>query len=206
MAARILILLGLVALAAAQRCQNYWNGRAPFCAPGGCASDAYRWWGIVSDAGNGAQCLTGHKRLCQCLATGSLDACVPTVVPPKESEHLNGLFTTCNNGCSAYVCSVKWVKFWKREEEGSMTPTRKVHMRFRTAFTQIEYGSLAGLLRSLGENTDGKSQADLVNAAWSRFEAEMGNLDLGQVNAMSSLYTFEQGSAGWIYYGDRIAT
>lgn len=117
---------------AAQRCQDYWNGRAPFCHPGGCASDAYHWWGTVSGSGNGAQCWTGEKRLCQCVASGSLGACVPTL-PPKESEHLNGLFTTCNNGCSAYVCSVKWVKFWKRGQEE--TRTLKVVHRRRKSFS-----------------------------------------------------------------------
>ncbi|KAI4247941.1 MAG: hypothetical protein L6R42_009453, partial [Xanthoria sp. 1 TBL-2021] len=74
MARNLLLLLALLTLTAAQRCQNYWNGRAPFCHPGGCASDAYRWWGIVSGSGNGGQCWTGEKRLCQCLAPGSLDA------------------------------------------------------------------------------------------------------------------------------------
>ncbi|KAI4174170.1 MAG: hypothetical protein LQ343_002505 [Gyalolechia ehrenbergii] len=226
---------------AAQRCQNYWNGAAPFCHPGGCASDAYKWWGIVSSSGNGGQCWSGKKRLCQCLAPGSLNACVPTL-PPKESEHLNGLFTTCNNGCSVYVCSVKWVKFWKREEAvrslgGGVhrrlylcedhpeqphcvepdppppppQPTNTISTKpltpdqVRAAFSQIEYGALAEILRSLGEDTNGRSQADLVDAAWNQFEASMGNLDIGQVNAYSSLPSFEQGPGSWVYYPDRIA-
>lgn len=130
-----LVVLTINLSSAAQRCQNYWNGRAPFCAPGGCASDAYRWWGIVSDSGNGAQCYTGMKRLCQCLAPGSLDACVPSIVPPKESKQLQGLFTTCNNGCSAYVCGVDWVKFWKRE--GYSRPRSDVHRRCELFFFSL---------------------------------------------------------------------
>ncbi|KAI4099950.1 MAG: hypothetical protein L6R37_005746 [Teloschistes peruensis] len=241
---KLALLLGLGALATAQRCQNYWNGKAPFCAPGGCDNDIYRWWGIVSDKGDGGQCWTGMKRLCQCLAPGSLDACVPSVVPPRESKHLKGLFTTCNNGCSAYVCSVEWVKFWKREE-GSRR-RRSVNMRYlpceehpeqphcqqpppddpspppppppqptndisstplspdqvHAAFAKIEYGNLASILRELGDDTNGKSQADLVSMAWNRFEAAMGNLDLGQVDAARSLEGWEEGEEGWVYYED----
>ncbi|KAL8916645.1 MAG: hypothetical protein Q9208_008404 [Pyrenodesmia sp. 3 TL-2023] len=245
MARHLLLLLSLLAFTAAQRCQNFWNGRAPFCHPGGCGSDAYKWWGIVSSKGDGAQCLTGMKRLCQCLAPGSLDACVPTL-PPKESEHLNGLFTTCNNGCSAYVCSVKWVKFWKRDEEQQEEEKRSLKVvhrrrlvpceqapeqihcnpdteeppppppppppnrisstalspdRVRTAFSQMPVASLAEILSSLGENTAGKSQADLVNAAWTHFAATMGNIDLGQVDAKASFANFEAGPGAWTYYG-----
>ncbi|KAI4191720.1 MAG: hypothetical protein LQ348_003449 [Seirophora lacunosa] len=239
----LLCLFSLLSLAAAQRCQDYWNGRAPFCHPGGCASDAYHWWGTVSGSGNGAQCWTGEKRLCQCVASGSLGACVPTL-PPKESEHLNGLFTTCNNGCSAYVCSVKWVKFWKRGQEETRTlkvvhrrrlpceeapeqphctepdpptpappapsPTNRISStplkpdQVRNAFSQMEYGALAEILGSLGVNTSGKSQADLVDAAWTQFSAAMGNLDLGQVNAGASFANFEAGSQAWTYYTDGI--
>ncbi|KAL8711663.1 MAG: hypothetical protein Q9220_004073 [cf. Caloplaca sp. 1 TL-2023] len=231
MAARLLLILGLVALAAAQRCQNYWNGRAPFCAPGGCASDAYKWWGIVSDSGNGDECWTGQKRLCQCLAPGSLDACVPTL-PPKETKQLNGLITICNNGCSVYVCGVNFVKFWKRDEVAAVYPcdeypdqphcqphpdpdpptpppndissTPLTPDQVRIAFSQVPVASLSEILRSLGENTDGKSQADLVNIAWNQFSASMGNLDIGQVNAAASFATFEQGLGSWVYYSDKI--
>ncbi|KAL8813011.1 MAG: hypothetical protein Q9200_000598 [Gallowayella weberi] len=248
MARKIILFLALLSLTAAQRCQNYWNGNAPFCAPGGCASDAYKWWGIVSDKGDGSQCWTGHKRLCQCLAPGSLDACVPTN-PPKEREQLNGLFTTCNNGCSTYVCAVKWVKFWKREEEAkkhiksirgvlrrrlpceehpeqphcqqpdppspptpALQPPNRISSTPLTpnqvynAFSQIPLSNLIETLSSLGENTAGRSQADLVNAANARFEASMGNLDLGQVDAAASFANFEAGQDFWTYYADRGAT
>ncbi|KAL9578251.1 MAG: hypothetical protein Q9212_005829 [Teloschistes hypoglaucus] len=233
---------------------NYWNGRAPFCAPGGCASDAYRWWGIVSATGDGGQCWTGQKRLCQCLAPGSLDACVPSVNPPRESKHLKGLFTTCNNGCKAYVCGVDWVKFWKRGEtemprvslrrrrypceehpeqvhcqsppedpspapedpppppSPSPQPTNEISStplspdQVRAAFSKIEYGNLASILRDLGDDTNGKSQADLVGMAWNRFEAAMGNLDLGQVDAARSVAGWESGQDAWVYYSDPIRT
>ncbi|KAI4243920.1 MAG: hypothetical protein LQ352_006946 [Teloschistes flavicans] len=185
------------------------------------------------------------KRLCQCLAPGSLDACVPSIVPPKESKQLQGLFTTCNNGCSAYVCGVDWVKFWKRE--GYSRPRSDVHRRYypceerpdqkfcqdppdppppsppppqptndisstpltpdqvHAALSRIESGNLAAVLRSLGEDTSGKSAADLVAAAWNRFEAAMGNLDLGQVDAAGSAARWEEGQGSWVYYTDRIA-
>ncbi|KAI4204887.1 MAG: hypothetical protein LQ346_001552 [Caloplaca aetnensis] len=248
MARHLLFLLALLTFTAAQRCQNYWNGRAPFCHPGGCASDAYRWWGIVSGSGNGAQCLTGEKRLCQCLAPGSLDACVPTL-PPKESEHVNGLFTTCNNGCGAYICSAKYVKFWKRDDGPQQQEEKRalkvVHRRrlpceeapeqihcvsdpdpdpplpppsppnrisstpltpdqVRSAFWQVPVAALAETLTSLGENTQGRSQADLVEAAWTHFSATMGNIDLGQVDAKASFANFEAGPGAWTYYQDRI--
>ncbi|KAL9596298.1 MAG: hypothetical protein Q9219_005893 [cf. Caloplaca sp. 3 TL-2023] len=238
-------LLALMSFAAAQRCQNYWNGNAPVCKPGGCDSDAYRWWGIVSGSGNGGQCWTGKKRLCQCLAPGSLEACTPTL-PPKETKHLNDMFTTCNNGCSAYVCGVDFKKFWKRDVEtvkrgGRLSkrllpceehpeqphcnppdppyepppppqpqPTNTISSKpltpdeVHTALSQIEYGALAQLLSSLGEDTNGKSQSDLVDAAWRQFEASMGNLDLGQVNAAACFDSYEGGPEAWVYYPDRI--
>ncbi|KAI4157770.1 MAG: hypothetical protein L6R39_000601 [Caloplaca ligustica] len=290
MARGLLLLFAIVAVAAAQRCQNIWIGSAPFCAPGGCPSNAYRWWGIVSKKGDGGQCWTGYKRLCQCLAPGSLDACVPTS-PPKESEQLNGMFTTCNNGCSAYVCGVKFVKFWKREElppvvksvEGGVHrrrglckstcpllpcdehpeqphcppqpppgPDQALHRRrllpcednpdggvycpsqptpapdppspppppppndisstpltpdqVHNALWQIPYDSLAAVLTSLGEDTSGRSQADLVSAAYNRFEAAMGNLDLGQVDAAASFPNFERGMDAWTYTANHYDT
>ncbi|KAL8705968.1 MAG: hypothetical protein Q9201_000962 [Fulgogasparrea decipioides] len=82
----------------------------------------------------------------------------------------------------------------------SLTPDQ-VHQ----AFYQIPYGSLVELVASFGEDTSGKSQADLVAVAWSRFEASMGNLDIGQVDAAASLANFEQGQGSWVYYGDKIA-
>lgn len=74
----------------------------------------------------------------------------------------------------------------------------------RNAFSQMEYGALAEILGSLGVNTSGKSQADLVDAAWTQFSAAMGNLDLGQVNAGASFANFEAGSQAWTYYTDGI--
>ncbi|KAL8627859.1 hypothetical protein Q9189_006424 [Teloschistes chrysophthalmus] len=246
---KLVMLLGLGALATAQRCQNYWNGRAPFCSPGGCASDAYHWWGVVSSSGNGGQCWTGNKRLCQCLAPGSLAACVPSINPPKQTKHLGGLFITCNNGCGAYVCGVGPIKFRKREE--AEMPRKALRRRLpceehpeqphcqsppdpspppssppsppppqptntisstplspdqvQTAFSQIEYSYLAATLRDLGDDTNGKSQADLVSMAWNRFEGTMGNLDLGQVDAAKSVEGWELGPDHWVYYPDRIA-
>ncbi len=61
--------------------------------------------------------------------------------------------------------------------------------------------SLAEILSSLGENTAGRSQADLVNAAWTHFSATMGNIDLGQVDAVASFANFEAGPGAWTYYG-----
>ncbi|KAL8660758.1 MAG: hypothetical protein Q9202_006225 [Teloschistes flavicans] len=73
------------------------------------------------------------------------------------------------------------------------------------ALSRIESGNLAAVLRSLGEDTSGKSAADLVAAAWNRFEAAMGNLDLGQVDAAGSAARWEEGQGSWVYYTDRIA-
>ncbi|KAL8961960.1 MAG: hypothetical protein Q9193_001561 [Seirophora villosa] len=84
----------------------------------------------------------------------------------------------------------------------SSTPLKPDQVR--NAFSQMEYGALAEILRSLGVNTSGKSQADLVDAAWTQFSAAMGNLDLGQVNAGASFANFEAGSQAWTYYSDRI--
>ncbi|KAL8821069.1 MAG: hypothetical protein Q9223_000831 [Gallowayella weberi] len=74
------------------------------------------------------------------------------------------------------------------------------------AFSQIPLSNLIETLSSLGENTAGRSQADLVNAANARFEASMGNLDLGQVDAAASFANFEAGQDFWTYYADRGAT
>ncbi|KAL9012061.1 MAG: hypothetical protein Q9173_003141 [Seirophora scorigena] len=84
----------------------------------------------------------------------------------------------------------------------SSTPLKPDQVR--NAFSQIEYGALAEILRSLGVNTSGKSQADLVDAAWTQFSASMGNLDLGQVNAGASFANFEAGSQAWTYYSNPI--
>lgn len=70
----------------------------------------------------------------------------------------------------------------------------------RTAFWQVPVASLAETLSSLGENTAGKSQADLVDAAWAHFSATMGNIDLGQVDAKASFANFEAGPGAWTYY------
>ncbi|KAL8832891.1 MAG: hypothetical protein Q9170_004693 [Blastenia crenularia] len=74
----------------------------------------------------------------------------------------------------------------------------------RIAFSQIEVGAFAEILQSLGEDTAGKSQADLVAAANRQFEASMGNLDLGQVIASQSFANFALGPNYWVYYDDRI--
>ncbi|KAL8718821.1 MAG: hypothetical protein Q9181_008147, partial [Wetmoreana brouardii] len=157
-----------------------------------------------------------------------LDACTPTLTP-KQYETLNGWVTICNNGCSVYVCGIKGVKFFKRS--GTLSagvyrrrdprptpdppppqpqPTNDISSTSLTPdqvhqdFYQIPYGSLVELVASFGEDTSGKSQADLVAVAWNRFEASMGNLDIGQVDAAASLANFEQGQGSWAYYGDKI--
>ena len=50
----------------------------------------------------------------------------------------------------------------------------------------------------------GKSRADLVAMAWNHYEASMGNLDIGSVDAAASLANFEAGRASWTYYSDRV--
>ena len=205
------------------------------------------------------------KRLCQCLAPGSLDACVPTV-PAKESPQLGDVFTTCNNGCSTYVCGVGvgLVKLlgiiFKRDVNagrllGGRSPRESMSVvvvktmltmrhpvltcddnpdqpqcatpdppplvpppaymfnvsstplspdQVHSALRWIEFNALSAVLTSFGEDTAGKSQADLIAVAWMHFEARMGNLDLGQVDAAASYPTFEQGYDAWVYYSDRV--
>lgn len=74
------------------------------------------------------------------------------------------------------------------------------------ALWQIPYDSLAAVLTSLGEDTSGRSQADLVSAAYNRFEAAMGNLDLGQVDAAASFPNFERGMDAWTYTANHYDT
>ncbi len=73
-----------------------------------------------------------------------------------------------------------------------------------TAISQIQYGTLAQILSAEGEDVSGKSRADLVAMAWNHYEASMGNLDIGSVDAAASLANFEAGRASWTYYSDRV--
>lgn len=71
---------------------------------------------MVSESRISSQCWSGHKKLCQCIAPGSDDDCVPTRAS-KENKQLSDSVTACNNGCLAYLCGVDKVEFWKREGE-----------------------------------------------------------------------------------------
>ncbi len=126
---------------AAQKCQNYWKGHAAFCNPSGaCDSDAYKWWGIISDRGDGDRCLTGYKHLCQCVAAGSLDACVAQAV--VATPQLKGMFTTCNNGCSLWVCGIYGLKFYKRDSSPAAPVEEEEKMSGRLLLRKRRMGNL----------------------------------------------------------------
>ncbi|CAL8584125.1 hypothetical protein XPA_009730 [Xanthoria parietina] len=244
--------LSFVTLAAAQKCQNYWKGHAAFCNPSGaCDSDAYKWWGIISDRGDGDRCLTGYKHLCQCVAAGSLDACVAQAV--VATPQLKGMFTTCNNGCSLWVCGIYGLKFYKRdsspaapvEEEEKMSgrlllrkrrlpcedhpeqihcqqqpdpppppppPTNPISStpispdQAYNSLHRIPQPDLAALLSALGIDTTSRawSQSELAEEAWTQYQASMGNLDLGSVDAGASYGRFAEGAQAWTYYANRV--
>ena len=97
---------------AAQSCQNYWRGTAPFCNPDSNCGPGYQYHGITDVRGDGARCLTGRKKLCECTSAGSGPGCIPTL-PPQQ--YRSKWVTICNNGCNVYICGVWFFHFWKRE-------------------------------------------------------------------------------------------
>ncbi|KAI4245056.1 MAG: hypothetical protein L6R40_002655 [Gallowayella cf. fulva] len=124
---KLMLLLGVVSLTAAQQCQNYWQGTAPFCKPDSSCSAGHAFFGLEDPRGDGAKCLTGKKKLCQCTASGGLPACQPRL-PPLSLTILNGWVTICHNGCNIYICGIKFFRFWKREEDARV-PTSRVYAR-----------------------------------------------------------------------------
>lgn len=117
---------------AAQQCQNYWQGTAPFCKPDSSCSAGHAFFGLEDPRGDGAKCLTGKKKLCQCTASGGLPACQPRL-PPLSLTILNGWVTICHNGCNIYICGIKFFRFWKREEDARV-PTSRVYARREYCF------------------------------------------------------------------------
>ena len=58
---------------------------------------------------------------------------------------------------------------------------------------------LAEKLASVGEDTNGKSQEELAQAAYVRFEDEMNVLHIEHLDAKASFGAFGEGRAAWAY-------
>lgn len=71
-------------------------------------------------------------------------------------------------------------------------------MTLSTNFRLIE------IISSLGENTSGRSQADVVEELWTQSLGMMGNKDLGQVDVVFSFARFGEGEQAWTYYEDGV--
>ncbi|KAK3834374.1 MAG: hypothetical protein JOS17DRAFT_662859, partial [Linnemannia elongata] len=112
--AKCILLLTLMSLSWAD-CL-YWDGTAPFCrgsCPSGCIVQAF------SNSGNGANCWTGHKELCDCCRGPPNHVCTPTVTDMTCYGYFFGYgVAICRNKelqldysghtveitCSAYIC------------------------------------------------------------------------------------------------------
>ncbi|KAL8988446.1 MAG: hypothetical protein Q9169_008553 [Polycauliona sp. 2 TL-2023] len=83
------ILLLLFTLSAttttAQQCNDYWKGTAPFCNPSDDCNPGHKYNGIRDVRGDGARCITGKKKLCQCIAPGGQPPICTPVLPPNNT-------------------------------------------------------------------------------------------------------------------------
>ncbi|KAL8725216.1 MAG: hypothetical protein Q9166_007498, partial [cf. Caloplaca sp. 2 TL-2023] len=223
----------------AQQCKDYWKGRAPFCNPDSNCNPGWHYSGVQDVRGDGARCVTGKKKLCQCNTPGGGPPCQPTL-PPKTLTILHGWVTICDNGCNVYICGVKSIRFWKRAleevkrrglegvhrrrllpcEDGpeqphcqqpdpvDPTPPNDISSKPLTqddvlqAFKQTEYEQLVERLAALGESTEGKSQDELVQVGYGRFQSTMVTLDIDHIDPKASLDSFEKGPEALTYFSD----
>ena len=73
------------------------------------------------------------------------------------------------------------------------------HEDVLNAFKQADYGVLAEKLSSQGVNVTDKTQEELVQSAYSKFEESMVVLDIEHVDAKASFDAFEKGQEAWAY-------
>ncbi|KAL8670205.1 MAG: hypothetical protein Q9168_005238, partial [Polycauliona sp. 1 TL-2023] len=115
-ARNLVLLLALAASAAAQQCNDYWKGTAPFCSPTDDCDAGHKYNGVQDVRGDGARCVTGSKKLCQCIAPGGQPPICTPVLPPKQYTTFWGWVTFCDNHCKVYICGVKGFLFWKKRD------------------------------------------------------------------------------------------
>ncbi|KAK6509371.1 hypothetical protein TWF481_004121 [Arthrobotrys musiformis] len=116
-ATTVILASGLFELATAN-CVKYWEGTAPFCnskCPTKLAGRTCKGTGVFSSSGNGGECWSGKKQLCECCGGAPGKPEDPACINPRSfKSKCVGLVRMCSkigmkeNGlevvCSTYVC------------------------------------------------------------------------------------------------------